>query len=65
MPKPQWAWFAVAVAAATVGILLISVGWGFTPTAGGPPGGLVIAGLGLLTVWSFGKAFFNFRLPKD
>ncbi|MBK8448190.1 MAG: hypothetical protein IPL41_16305 [Micropruina sp.] len=65
MPKPQWAWFAVAVAALTVGILLANAGWMVTDNRAGPPGGLVIAALGLLAVWSFGKAFFNFRLPKD
>lgn len=65
MPKPQWGWFVVAVIAMVTGVFAVTMGWYSTSTQGGPPGGLLIAGLGLLAVWSFGKAFFNFKLPND
>ncbi|HMQ38996.1 MAG TPA: hypothetical protein PKE46_15010 [Micropruina sp.] len=64
MPKPQWGWFAVSVIAMVTGIWLVGAGLA-TPTAGnGPPGGWLVALLGLLAVWAFGKAFFNFRFPR-
>jgi len=65
MPKPQWGWFVVAIAAALTGIGLIYLGFGTFDNSSGPPGGLVIGGLALLAVWAFGKAFFNFRDPRD
>ena len=63
MPKPHWGWFAVAVVAVASGVLVVSAGWSAPMTGSGPPGGLLVAGLGLLAVWAFGKAFFDFRLP--
>jgi high-affinity Fe2+/Pb2+ permease len=65
MPKPQWGWFVVAVIAVVTGVFVVSMGFGDFSVKSGPPGGIVVAVLGLVAVWSFGKAFFNFRLPKD
>lgn len=62
MPKPRWGWFVVAVLATVTGIWLVQTGY-FVQGASGPPGGLLFALVGLLAVWSFGKAFFNFRIP--
>jgi len=30
----------------------------------GPPGGWLVAVVGLIAVWAFGKAFFNFRFCR-
>ncbi|MFT4294317.1 MAG: hypothetical protein QM582_02765 [Micropruina sp.] len=62
MPKPRWGWFVVAVVAAVTGVWLVQAGY-FTRNGSGPPGGLWVGLLGLLAVWSFGRAFFNFRFP--
>lgn len=62
MPKPQWGWFAVAVVATVTGVWMVSAGY-FTQTGTGPPGGMFFALVCLVAVWSFGKAFFNFRFP--
>lgn len=64
MPKPRWGWFAVAVVAMITGIWLVSAGFVATPTGGNAGPGLLVGLLGLLTVWSFGKAFFNFTPPE-
>jgi hypothetical protein len=63
MPKPQWGWALVALGALVAGVICVSIGLGNFDGGSGPPGGLLISGLGLLAVWSFGKAFFNFHLP--
>lgn len=62
MPKPQWGWFLVAVVAMITGIFLVANGFAVVTTSGGPPGGLLVAGLGLLSVWAFGRAFFRFKV---
>lgn len=62
MPKPNWGWFAVAVVAAITGVWMIQAGY-FTQTGSGPPGGLMFAAVALLSVWAFGKAFFQFKIP--
>ena len=64
MPKPQWGWFAVSVIAMVTGIWLVGAGLAGPIDGGGPPGGWLVAGLGLLSVWAFGKAFFNFRFRR-
>ncbi len=65
MPKPRWGWFAVAVVAFVTGIWLVGAGFAtLDGGSGGPPGGLLIGLVGLLAVWSFGRAFFNFRDPR-
>ena len=63
MPKPQWGWFAVALAALVVGVYLAGTGWATNTSKEDPPGSLLLALVGLVAVWSFGKAFFNFRYP--
>lgn len=64
MPKPRWGWFAVAVAASITAIVVLQLGWvTITSTGNGPPGGVLFAAICLLAVWSFGKAFFDFKLP--
>lgn len=65
MIKPQWGWFAVSLGAFVVGVYLAGNGWATTNGPQGPPGGLLIAVVGVIAVWSFGKAFFNFRYPKN
>lgn len=61
MPKPRWGWFGVAIVAVITGIFAVNAGLANGVVTGGPPGGLLIAGLALVAVWSFGKAFFNYR----
>ncbi|MFT3832993.1 MAG: hypothetical protein QM711_06700 [Micropruina sp.] len=63
MPKPRWGWFAVAMLAFMTGIWLVNAGFARFDGGSGPPGGLWVGLLGLIAVWSFGKAFFNFRIP--
>ncbi len=62
MPKPQWGWFVVGVLAMLTGIWLVGSGIS-APAVGNAPPGLLVGLVALLTVWSFGKAFFNFRIP--
>ena len=61
MPKPQWGWFAVSVIAAVTGVWLVAAGFAGPIEGSGPPGGWLVAVVGLIAVWAFGKAFFNFR----
>ncbi len=63
MPKPRWGWFAVAVLAFMTGIWMVGAGFATFDAGGGPPGGLLVGLVGLLAVWSFGKAFFSVHLP--
>ena len=42
------------------GVFVVAMGFGDFAAKSGPPGGVVVAVLGLVTIWSFGKAFFNF-----
>jgi hypothetical protein len=62
MPHPRWGWFAVAVLATVTGVWMVSAGY-FSQTGSGPPGGPLFALVALVAVWSFGRAFFNFRFP--
>lgn len=64
MPKPRWGWFAVSVVAMITGIWLVSAGFATSTQGSGPPGGLLVAVTGLVAVWAFGKAFFNFVIPR-
>ena len=51
------------LAALVVGVYLAGTGWATNTSKEGPPGSLLLALVGLVAVWSFGKAFFNFRYP--
>ena len=66
MPKPQWGWFAVAIAAFVVGVGLVLAGWAVNPATGGFQG-FVVGGIALLAGFAFGKAFFdfNYRRPGE
>lgn len=63
MLKPRWGWFAIAAVALVTGIWLAGAGFATSDAGGGPPGGLLVGLVALLAVWSFGKAFFNVRIP--
>lgn len=61
MPKPQWGWFMVGVAATITCIFALNAGLGMSTADGGSGQRLLLMGIAVVAMFSFGRAFFSFR----